>query len=99
MLPYLLQHLAHFSIFQKQGILPLWFADKADYSRIGAGDLIETEGLADLLKGDTQATIAVKVTKHDGQNFSIQTKHTMSADQIKWLHAGSAINHISSQLH
>ncbi|XP_006454508.1 hypothetical protein AGABI2DRAFT_62721 [Agaricus bisporus var. bisporus H97] len=89
----------HETNLKKQGILPLWFADKADYSRIGAGDLIETEGLADLLKGDTQATIAVKVTKHDGQNFSIQTKHTMSADQIKWLHAGSAINHISSQLH
>jgi homoaconitase len=90
---------AHFGIFQKQGILPLWFADKADYSRIGSGDLIETEGLANLLEGDTQAPVTLRVTKNDGQSFSIPTKHTMSADQIKWLHAGSAINYISSQLH
>ncbi len=83
---------------QKQGVLPLWFADKADYLRIGAGDFIETEGLTDLLEGNPDATIAIKVIKPDGEVLHIATKHTMSADQTKWLRAGSALNYIRSQL-
>jgi homoaconitase len=34
----------------------------------------------------------------DGQVLEIETKHTMSADQLKWLEAGSALNHIRSQM-
>lgn len=83
---------------QKQGVLPLWFADKSDYSRIGAGDLIETEGLTDLLEGEPSAAVTIKVTKLDGRIFHIATEHTMSADQVKWLRAGSALNYIRSQL-
>lgn len=33
---------------QKQGILPLWLANKNDYGLIEAGDLVETVGLADV---------------------------------------------------
>ena len=87
-----------FSPKQKQGVLPLWFADKADYSRIGAGDIVETQGLADLLNGVPDASIKLKVTKRDGETFEILTKHTMSKDQLKWLRAGSALNYIRSQI-
>jgi homoaconitase len=83
---------------QKQGVLPLWFANKADYSRIGSGDLVETIGLSDLLKGTPDAQIKLKVTKLDGTVTEIETKHTLSADQLKWLEAGSALNYIRSQL-
>lgn len=83
---------------QKQGILPLWFADKADYARIGAGDLIETVGLADLLNGTPDATIKLMVTRRNGEVLEIPTKHTMSSDQLKWLRAGSALNYIRSQV-
>ena len=82
---------------QKQGVLPLWFADKADYARIGAGDVVETHGLASLFNGDPGASITVKVTKRNGETFELPTKHTMSSDQLKWLRAGSALNHIRSQ--
>ena len=75
----------------------MWFADKADYSRIASGDVVETEGLADLLNGKQDATIILKVTKRNGETFDIPTKHTMSKDQVKWLRAGSALNHIKSQ--
>ncbi|KAJ7835290.1 aconitate hydratase [Mycena leptocephala] len=71
----------HETNLKKQGVLPLWFADKADYSRIGSGDLIK-----------------LKVTKLDGTVTEIETKHTLSADQLKWLEAGSALNYIRSQL-
>ncbi|KZT74787.1 aconitate hydratase [Daedalea quercina L-15889] len=88
----------HETNLKKQGILPLWFADKADYARIGSGDVVETLGLADLLTGVPGATIKLKVTKRNGDVFEIPTKHTMSSDQLKWLRAGSALNHIRSQV-
>ncbi|KAJ7786043.1 aconitate hydratase [Mycena metata] len=88
----------HETNLKKQGVLPLWFADKADYSLIGSGDIVETVGLADLLKNTPGAEIKLKVTKRDGQVLKIQTKHTMSVDQLKWLEAGSALNHIRSQM-
>ncbi|KAJ7462635.1 aconitate hydratase [Mycena galericulata] len=88
----------HETNLKKQGVLPLWFADKADYSRIGSGDVLETIGLSELLSGAPNAEIKLKVTKRSGEVFEIPTKHTMSADQLKWLEAGSALNHIRSQM-
>ncbi|KXN89832.1 putative aconitate hydratase 2 [Leucoagaricus sp. SymC.cos] len=88
----------HETNLKKQGILPLWFANKADYTRIGSGDIVETEGLADLLEGNSNVMITIKVTRPDGEVFRVATKHTMSADQVKWLRVGSALNYIRSQL-
>lgn len=82
--------------FQKQGILPLWFANKADYSKIGSGDILETVGLNGVFDCVPDATVKVKVTKLDGTVFEIATKHTMSTDQLNWLKAGSALNYIRS---
>ncbi|CAA7266630.1 unnamed protein product [Cyclocybe aegerita] len=86
----------HETNLKKQGVLPLWFVDKADYSKIGSGDVLETIGLADAFEGKPNASIKVKVTKLDGVTFEIPTRHTMSVDQLKWLRAGSALNHIRS---
>jgi homoaconitase len=74
----------------------LWFNDKTDYSKIGSGDVLETIGLSDLFEGKLDGSVKVKVTKLDGTTFEIVTKHTMSADQLKWLKAGSALNYIRS---
>ncbi|KIJ45480.1 hypothetical protein M422DRAFT_206658 [Sphaerobolus stellatus SS14] len=84
----------HETNLKKQGILPLWFVDEADYSRIGSGDTVETIGLEDLLNGKETSIIQLKVTKRDGESFVVDTKHTMSGEQLKWLRAGSALNHI-----
>jgi len=86
----------HETNLKKQGVLPLWFVDKADYSRIGAGDVVETIGLEDLLNDVPDATIRLKVSRR-GHTFELPTKHTMSSDQLKWLRAGSALNYIRSQ--
>ncbi|KAJ3821575.1 aconitate hydratase [Lentinula raphanica] len=88
----------HETNLKKQGVLPLWFADKADYSRISSGDVIETVGLADLLEGRPDTTIHLRVTTRSGETFQIPTKQTMSTDQLKWLRAGSALNYIRSQM-
>ncbi|KIJ21565.1 aconitate hydratase [Paxillus involutus ATCC 200175] len=88
----------HETNLKKQGVLPLWFADKADYSRIGSGDVVETIGLTDLLNGDQTVVIKLRVIKRDGQTFEIPTKHTMSTDQLNWFKAGSALNFIRSQM-
>ena len=79
---------------QKQGVLPLWFVDKNDYARIGSGAVVETMGVADMVAGKLDGTVRVKVTTREGEAFEIETKHTMSSDQVKWLRAGSALNHI-----
>ncbi|CED85427.1 aconitate hydratase [Phaffia rhodozyma] len=82
----------HETNLKKQGVLPLWFADKADYSLISAGDQVETIGVSSLVAGDLSTVISLKVTKPDGQVLEIPTKHTMSKDQVDWLRAGSALN-------
>ena len=81
-------------ISKKQGILPLWFIDEMDYERIGAGDSIETMGLEQLFKGKGGLLVRLKITRSTGESFELDTKHTMSPDQLKWLQAGSALNHI-----
>lgn len=83
---------------QKQGVLPLWFVDKADYARIGSGDVVETFGLEDLMNGNEDAIIKLRITNSRGETFEIPTRHTMSSDQVKWLKAGSALNFIRSQM-
>jgi len=87
----------HETNLKKQGVLPLWFVDKTDYSKIGSGDVLETIGLSDVFEGKRDACVKVRVTKLDGTTFEILTKHTMSADQLNWLKAGSALNYIRSK--
>ena len=83
---------------QKQGILPLWFASPDDYSKIGAGDCVETHGLAALLTGLDGVSVTLQVTKLSGETLRIPVKHTLSKEQLRWLRAGSALNHIRAQL-
>ncbi|CAE6394976.1 unnamed protein product [Rhizoctonia solani] len=85
----------HETNLKKQGVLPLWFADKVDYGKIQSGDRVETVGLAQVIAGHPGAQITLRVSPRGGDTpFDIPTKHTMSADQLKWLQAGSALNYI-----
>lgn len=88
----------HETNLKKQGVLPLWFVDTADYSRIGSGDTIETIGVATLLGGDANTAIKLRVLKRSGEAIEIPVKHTMSADQLNWFRTGSALNYIRSQM-
>ncbi|KAK9470993.1 homocitrate dehydratase [Dipodascopsis tothii] len=88
----------HETNLKKQGMLPLTFADEADYDRISSGDVIATVGLLDMLaaNGSGPDTMAMRVTKRDGSTFEFLAKHTMSKDQIDFFKAGSAINFIGN---
>lgn len=88
----------HETNLKKQGVLPLWFENPADYDKINSLDIIETIGLPDLVakKGDNGGTLGLKVTKPSGESFEITAKHTMSSDQVEFFAAGSAINYISN---
>lgn len=86
----------HETNLKKQGMLPLTFANEADYDRISAGDVLTTLDLRDMIakNGDNGGEVQMRVTKRDGSEFDIACKHTMSKDQIDFFKAGLAINYI-----
>ncbi|KAL3450037.1 aconitase family-domain-containing protein [Aspergillus insuetus] len=88
----------HETNLKKQGVVPLTFADKADYDKIDANDLVRTEGLYETLKNGGKGEITVRVTKKKtGEEVVISVKHTLSADQSSFILAGSALNVLSKK--
>ena len=84
----------HESNLKKQGILPLTFANPADYDQVREGDLISVLSLAALAPG-TELTAKLRHT--DGSEDQITLLHTLNAEQIGWFKAGSALNVIKGQ--
>ena len=84
----------HETNLKKQGILPLTFSDPADYDKVLEDDRVAVVGLADLAP---DAEVTVVLTHGDGSTDEIQTRHTLSDDQIGWFRAGSALNVIRAQ--
>ncbi|SUZ77914.1 uncharacterized protein METZ01_LOCUS30768 [marine metagenome] len=79
----------HETNLKKQGVLPLTFADRDDYDRIGPEDRVSVVGLDGLAPN---TPVEVVITSPDGTTTSITTNHTYSANQIEWFKAGSALN-------
>ena len=84
----------HEANLKKQGVLALTFADPADYERIDEDDRISVRGLAGLAP---DRPVAVEVTAPDGAVWGFEAHHTLSAEQIEWFRAGSALNIIRSR--
>lgn len=84
----------HETNLKKQGMVPLTFADPADYDRVDEDDRIAVRGLADLAPGQP---VTVEVTKPSGETISFLTNHTFSEDQVEWFKAGSALNIIKAR--
>ena len=84
----------HETNLKKQGVLPLTFANPADYDLIEEDDRIAIVGLAGLAAG---APVRCEVHKPDGSVVGFEAVHTLSADQIEWFKAGSALNHMRAQ--
>ncbi|OJJ59975.1 hypothetical protein ASPSYDRAFT_131805 [Aspergillus sydowii CBS 593.65] len=87
----------HETNLKKQGVVPLTFADKADYDKIDACDNVATDGLYETLKKGGKGEIKIKVTKKSGEEVVIPVKHTLSADQSAFILAGSALNVLSKK--
>ena len=82
----------HETNLKKQGLLPLYFVDTADYDKIKVDDRLSITGLSDLAPGKN---LTVKLKHADGSTDSFEVRHTMSAQQIGWFKAGSALNQIA----
>jgi len=84
----------HETNLKKQGVLPLTFKNFSDYDRIKEDDRISILGLKDLEPGKP---IKAVIKHHDGTSDKITLQHTLSAAQIEWFKAGSALNLIAAQ--
>ncbi|KAL1997711.1 hypothetical protein VTN02DRAFT_992, partial [Thermoascus thermophilus] len=83
----------HETNLKKQGVVPLTFADAADYERIDACDAVDTVGLYDVLTSGGQGQVRLRVRKHrTGETIEIPVNHTLSRDQCGFILAGSALN-------
>jgi len=78
----------HETNLKKQGILPLTFADAKDYDKIEMNDRLSVVDLANLAPGKPVTVIVHKVSG----DVKIQANHSMTAQQITWFKAGSALN-------
>jgi len=79
----------HETNLKKQGILPLTFANPADYDCIEQDDRVNVTGLGALAPGKP---VSVTLSKKDGSERTIQACHSMTDQQLAWFRAGSALN-------
>jgi aconitate hydratase len=85
----------HETNLKKQGMLPLTFANPADYDKISGTDKISILGLKEFVPGK-QLTIEAKKT--DGKSVRFQVNHSFNEGQIEWFKAGSALNLMAKKL-
>ena len=79
---------------KKQGVLPLTFADPADYEKVLVSDRVSTRGLAELRPG---SEVRLVLRHADGGSEEIAARHTLTAEQVEWLKAGSAMAWIGAR--
>ena len=79
----------HESNLKKQGVLPLTFADAADFDRVRESDRVSVTGLAQLAPG---RPVRVVFHHEDGSEDVALAHHTLNQEQIAWFEAGSALN-------
>lgn len=83
----------HETNLKKQGMLPLTFADPADYDKIQENDKLSLVGLNEFAP-EKQLKLIVKHS--DGSTDEIWLNHSFNAGQIAWFKAGGALNLIAS---
>jgi aconitate hydratase len=84
----------HESNLKKQGVLPLTFADPADYDKVRETDRVS---ITDLTKLEPGTPLTVVLHHDDGTSDRIQVNHSLNPEQIQWFRAGSALNVLKEQ--
>jgi len=79
----------HETNLKKQGVLPLTFANPSDYDRIRRDDRVVLLGLDRLSPGQK---VEIRIDHADGSQETIFALHSLTAEQIAWFIAGSALN-------
>jgi len=85
----------HETNLKKQGMLPLTFADPADYDKVKPDDKVTLTGVKALAPG---SQVTCHLTHADGSTDSFPLNHTYNDLQINWFKNGSALNYMKSQL-
>jgi len=83
----------HETNLKKQGMLPLTFADPADYDKVDGTDKVSILGVTTLTPG---SQLTLRVHKESGP-IDITLNHTFNESQIDWFKAGSALNFMKAQ--
>ncbi|MBI3323028.1 MAG: aconitate hydratase, partial [Candidatus Omnitrophica bacterium] len=84
----------HETNLKKQGVLPLVFANPADFEKFGADDRVTLAKLKELAPGKP---LAVLLHHPDGSTETFAVSHFLTDEQIRWFRAGSALNLIRTQ--
>ncbi|XP_033630224.1 aconitate hydratase, mitochondrial-like [Asterias rubens] len=85
----------HETNLKKQGMLPLTFADTADYDKIRPDDRVALLGLKQLAPG---SQVTCRLTHSDGSHEEFPLNHSMNEGQIEWFQAGSALNRMKMKI-
>ncbi|KAL2202763.1 aconitate hydratase [Sarocladium strictum] len=85
----------HETNLKKQGVVPLTFANEADFDKISAGDEVSTVGLYEMLQNGGKGEVKIVVKRGNGEEVEIPTKHAVTKDQAGFILAGSALNLLS----
>jgi len=84
----------HETNLKKQGVLPLTFTNPADYDRIRQDDRLTFLNLDRIAPGKP---VTVEIRHADGSTETFEARHSLTAEQIGWFMAGSALNQIRRQ--
>lgn len=85
----------HETNLKKQGMLPLTFADPADYDLVRPDDKVTLTGVKELAPF---SQVTCTLTHADGSSDSFPLNHTYNELQIHWFQNGSALNYMKSTL-
>lgn len=83
----------HETNLKKQGMLPLTFANPADYDKIREDDKVAIKGLQSFAEGKPFTLV---VSHSDGTTEEFALNHTFNERQFDWFKAGSALNLIAA---
>ncbi|KAF2011519.1 aconitate hydratase [Aaosphaeria arxii CBS 175.79] len=87
----------HETNLKKQGMLPLTFVEAGDYDRIRSGDRVTLLGVEEgEMKPGKEVTLQVETEA--GEVWRAALQHSFSEGQLRWLRAGSALNHIKQTI-
>ncbi len=79
----------HETNLKKQGVLPLTFADPADYDRLEREDRVSLPAIGEI---EPDRPVRLVITGAGGRTWEMEARHTLTAEQINWFWAGSALN-------
>ncbi|PVU95244.1 hypothetical protein BB561_001955 [Smittium simulii] len=83
----------HETNLKKQGVIPVTFANPADYDLIRPDDKFSLLGLTDFAPGKQ---LTVRLTRKSGETVEFPVNQSFNNNQLKWFKAGSALNYMKS---